>query len=354
MLICLIVILPSCIIPPERAQSNPTNLTMASPAIPQESQSEQRNAIRRAATVVSEGNLDADNKDTSPLIDSTMDILNVIYDNDTAIVGLAYDEPGANSSKSQLPPAVHANATDPHSKRKQSNNIQSSFINFDDVDCADESNKNSDNFATCQLEQVSANHRSAANSNKIGRLNFWQPKENRGATHLIARFRYHSNQTRAASDAGTTLARKRRESFTVPIGREMPPTIEASQMRFLRHKIWLSSSADCSPASSNTLMWELKVPSASNESAQLVDVDAESIVGKNFHLVGDKSIVDKCIVLTVSSAGDAAELPVASCKVVSANSMPLTDELDHLPSVSVVQPIREDLLLQQQSLGGKL
>jgi len=316
-------------------------------------------------------NLGAEN-DTNPVDPFPTDNLNVIYDNDTAITGSAYEKSTGDSSKGQTPPMSENNGTFELNLRNKhaNNNVQSGFINMDQTE-PDETNKNQDNFATCLLASI-------RDGKAIGRLNFWQPKENRGAAHLIARFRYPKGEYLTRTN--DKLERKRRESFSVPIEGETPQNMMDNcnqvTMHLLKHKIWLRhplNDTDCSSTiepirnnNSTILMSELKVPSSKHDSDELVDLDAETIIGKSFHLAGDESFVGRCIALTVSmnssnksdesenDKNSEANIFLATCKVTSSSTMPSNDhELDHSPSVSVVQPIREDLLLQQQTVLGR-
>ena len=264
----------------------------------------------------------------------------MIYDSDSATTGLGHHQNDSTrrESQQQVSPAGQLLGGGSEARARSSAN-QSSFIHSDSMDQEHESTLSGaqDNLATCHLSGLNS-------SNSIlGRLNFWQPKEARGVTHLLARFRYARAQAPAA--------RARRESFTLPIEREPPaggdpqaasalePNLAkaAPSARQIRHQVWLIGAANSSQLGQP--LASLKVAN-SMEAQHLVDVDVETTLGKEFHLSGDKSIIGRQLRVTLSP-NNASELHLASCTIVAVQQRLPADELDHLPSVSVVQPTRE-------------
>lgn len=309
--------------------------------------------MKRATLTIIPENLDlkTTNSSHSPLLNN-IDNLNVIYDNDTTLT---------IEMASSTPPSLSPDVGAPNEVANQSTGCgkwrsQGSFVNFESGDDIQEV---SDQFATCLL----AGNKSAHIQQLLGRLNFWQPIKNRGLLHLIARIQYNT----------TAHERKRRESFQT-IVEHRPHTNETTTTSSptggqLRHQIWLLDlgEEDCNSVDGsqlaglnaiNNLLGEMVStttrethPNGGEHSKHLltVDIDAELIVNR-FNLTGAANpIVEKCLVLTGAgnekqAGGEPTRHSIGSCRVTLSDRMPSVSELDHLPSVSVVQPIREDLL----------
>lgn len=290
---------------------------------------------------------------TAPNYETTnlaIDNLNVIYDNDTTIVELA---------------------TAPHAKQRPSTSGGAGTPNsFVHSESADQVQETSDQFATCLLEPSLA--AGSQFHGLVGRLNFWQPIQNRGVTHLVARLRYSirspaepdQSQASSAKAAGPGApARRRRESFQAPIERA-PGDADAHQQQpveavgsKLRHCVWLveraAGLAGCATADGHAhqtdgkLVAELvSTATVSGDRSQVVDVDAELIVA-HFNLTGTNSLAGKCLHLSLADGLQ----PIGVCEVTLSDDLPPATGLDHYPSVSVVQPVREDLLGRRQRNG---
>lgn len=314
-----------------------------------------------------------------------LDNLNVIYDNDTEHIDLS--PPQQQQQQEQL--LVAGNERGQRGSNGSVKQAKSSFVHgehFDDIQ------EQQDAYATCLLEPIKRNSADdVVVTNLTGRLNFWQPIQNRGVLHLIARFRYVSTATpRGAGEPGDLAtargAREKRESFQTPIEHRPPILTELDRQKHdmvvqkqRHHQIWLLkecpdslTSNDINSDNSNgtvasaqaesqarqvqsgTLLAEVK----SKESQGTIDIDAESVVGK-FNLTDTNSIMNKCLELSFgtselprdesSTKGSSALSPdgpktLGFCKIVQSKNLPPVGELEHLPSVSEVQPIREDLL----------
>lgn len=131
-----------------------------------------------------------------------------------------------------------------------------------------------------------------------------------------------SNQTGVGSQRLT-----KRESFRAPIERA-PADGSVAQIDRVRHRIIFEGAK--SPLA------ELSATGGGSSSG-LVDIDAELVVSR-FNLTEPNGIANKFLEL---------ELPggavIGRCKVIITDKL-LPTELDGLPSVSEVQPTREDLL----------
>lgn len=264
-----------------------------------------------------------------------LDNLNVIYDNDTEHIEL---------SQAPASPADGAGAGG-----KAAPN--GSFVHGEH---GDEAPEQQDNYATCPLDFSAAN---APLSSSVGRMNFWQPIKNRGALHLLARLRYEPTLVVvSANQTGSEgrQSRLRRESFQTLIERVAPSsgglqnesaTGKARPHRV--HRLWLLD--DCGSAQTRrSLFAELKSHELPNAT---VDLDAELVLAK-YNLTEPNSIIGKCLQLeAASSDGDVAAAEsaserniLASCTVLASDNLPPVSELEHVASVSQLQPVREELL----------
>lgn len=262
-----------------------------------------------------------------------LDNLNVIYDND--------NEP-AELNLTSAP--VNGFGQYQANKREQTNGetapSKSGFVHSEHADGVLEQR---DNYATCSLQSTKANNSLARNL--VGRLNFWQPIENRGVLHMIARLQFElSNNTTAAA----TLTRRRRESFETLVEQVAPnqgqPAIETRKTI----KIWLSNDAqesDChnslvaNSTGSRKLFAELIWAANEQFNKTVVDIDAELVVNR-FNLTAPESIIGKCLHLE----HEQESFTFATCKILSSANLPPVSELEHLASLGSVQPIREELL----------
>lgn len=261
---------------------------------------------------------------------------NVIYDNDTTLN--VHTTPATNS-----------------------------FVDSANVYDAIDELQTKDQFATCSLEQ----QRPTSVEDLVGRLDFWQPIENRGILHLVARIVY---SLPTANSQAHNETRRKRESFQILIERRAPSDLdgdfqfentksqrEEKQPIQLRHELFLAD--DCEPnnrragdnqtAASGGLFGEIKSTKISASGARrTVDIDAELVVGQ-FNLTGTNGIENKCLQLKLLHEDRGTEL-IGKCQVKVGATAPQQMEnqnnnnaetkLDFASSVSVVQPVREELL----------
>lgn len=352
----------------------------------------------QSPTQNSTNSADNNNDETNPqfTFNETIDNLNVIYDNDTTLSDLiAQQRTQSQPSK----PATSA-ASEPTSSTNEPilSGPKSLFVNRERNE--DSLMNERENFATCKLEPPllvytngtvqncrNGNGTEQFGTNLVGRLNFWQPIYNRGILHLLARVRYTRVRPEPASSNETVTApnespvaemksaeRNKRESFRIPIERARPfngsqpmnddwhaisaastsnlPQRDIGKQTSPRHQIWLvtpDSSCGCGASSKSApqLVAELRRSEQTDVSvsgAGVVDIDAEIALGR-FSLAPSTSSTDnannligKYLSLTF---GDET---VACCQVTQSDTLPPVKDIGHLPSVSVVQPIREDLL----------
>jgi hypothetical protein len=337
-----------------------------------------------------------------------LDNSNVIYDNDGDSINLTQSSVSATTSggqsngsnvsagpsllKSLVMAASHNSTPTTTTTRPPAQSMStSSFVHREH---ADETEEQQDNYATCLL--IAANDGSnQANAGGgvaklAGRLNFWQPIQNRGVTHMIARLRYeyHSssinsqsadetNNTNIATDGSSSThdkqrSRQKRESFQALI--ERPPPVmsmakPAPTAHTLIHQIRLYDH-DCSslpPLTTNNsaskagkLVAELKADLVNGT----VDMDSELIVG-HLNLAEPNPIINKCLRVILTKANGRSdpidrvrvsqqeandELDVGHCKIVRSNILPPVSELEQSPNVaSNIQALREDLLVSGSS-----
>lgn len=287
---------------------------------------------------------------------------------------------------------------------------QSSTSSFVHREHADESQEQQDNYATCLLTVPTEPSSAAAtqvNISKLaGRLNFWQPIQNRGVAHMIARLRYEYNSNNSSKDITTStkldssqqLRRRRRESFQSLIERAPPAMKDQNETTMSRpsmgnqlvHQVWLHDD-DCTNAVAianvnkgetqvkRKLLAELKAIVVNGT----IDMDSELIIG-HLNLAETNSILNKCLRISLLLIDNSAltpreqnkdldtttntsnsqqqqpqrqplsqpnELLVGYCKIVQSDSLPPVSELEQSPSVaSNIQPLREDLLVSGSSL----
>lgn len=303
----------------------------------------------------------------------------MIYDNDGEQINLAHsnDSPapttgGDQAAVKQQQEAGSMKAAARHTLVDAYNN-KSSTNSFVHREHADETQEQQDNYATCLLmETLSEADHPPVNITKLaGRLNFWQPIENRGVAHMIARLRYsYDSEPRGTplSDSSRQLLRRKRESFQTLIERAPPsmkdqsetPTMTrpAAMGNQLVHQVWLHDDDDCTGAirvngepgkEQRKMVAELKAFVVNGT----IDMDSELIVG-HLNLTHTNSILDKCLRMNLLLANDenqTREIQVGHCKIVQSDSLPPVGELEQVASVaSNIQPLREDLLVSGSSL----
>lgn len=291
--------------------------------------------------------------DTSAISDN----LNVIYDNDTTLAELPSSKASDLIASSSQKPSQSNQHHHQHLNQDQQQETASSgkgvnkLSDFVNSDQPEETEK--ENFATCLLEEFSGQQIA---QNLIGRLNFWQPVNNRGVLHLLVRIRYMR-----INDSQRANSRKRRESFRTPV--ERAPMNSSSTLLIhpefsakFRHQIWLvdnckSNSLVLNKTNHTNLLAEASIYSDAlsspnrinntnnniNNTADIFDLDSELIVAK-FNLTGTNGLVGRHLNFVVPSGEQ-----VACCQVTNSDILPAS-ELDNLPSISVVQPTPEHLL----------
>lgn len=255
-----------------------------------------------------------------------IDNLNVIYDNDTTIVELP-----VNVAKQQQPVLVVG--TQQGRTPSTSSKSMSDFVNSDRT----EENER-ENYATCQLESI---NNTTSIIGLIGRLNFWQPIQARGALHLLARLRYlEKQQERQLPQKLSGLDRRRRESFRAPVERAPAEGtfVNNTKSKLSRHQIWLQPNG-CFSLNDRRLLVEISQTNldetSNGSSSRLIDIDAELMLSQ-FNLSGQSNvIIDKYLTLESPNG-----IPLGCCKVSQTERM-ISSELDSLPSVSVLQPTRD-------------
>lgn len=309
-----------------------------------------------------------------------LDNSNVIYDNDTEPAGQSSLSPAEESGASdkrvaakidgehrQLSVGFNGNVTQGEKWQQAASANSASFVNSERAD--EEPQEPQDNYATCLLEPTNVDSDSTPGGHNLtGRLNFWQPVQNRGVMHLVARLRYEVNLTNVANSRS---GRERRESFQTLIERAPPshmelgssaasssPVAELDQLKHsmaarnqVVHQIWLNEChllANSTASETNgRLLAELKA--FVTNGSHLVDIDSEATVG-HFNLTDTNSIVDKCLHLTQLVPGEStgAHISLAHCRVAQSERLPPVNELDQPASVqspaSNIQPVREELL----------
>lgn len=271
----------------------------------------------------------------------SLDNLNVIFDNDTSIVEVSH-----SSSPLSLSPttAININSSNRHSSDNEprlKGSVRDGFINGEHSEEADR-----ESYATCRL--IPDQNDSELEKTFYGRLNFWQPVNNGGVLHLVARILYKSvNHT---TDYNHTIIK--RESFRTPI--ERPPVEgisadrEAIRLRN-RHQIKLVQRCQDIASQDGELFAELITASPNVFSGNKMDVDNRKEEDRN--IVFDSEMIVPRFNLTDINGIEGRYLSlvspknktIACCRVETTNN-PATNESENWSSVSVVQPIKVDFL----------
>lgn len=219
----------------------------------------------------------------------------------------------------------------------------------DFVNCDRGEDAEHENYATCLFApfgktatlQSTSNNTRYIIGGQTGRFNFWQPINNQGVLHLLVRIRYQLDIKESSTEFNATAIHQinKRESFRAPIERA-PNGNDSSQhssrtSTLLKHQVWLVDSCDSDVPATGRLLTHLSP--TGNGGGGIVDVDAEIAVSQ-FNLTGTNAITNKYLLLNLPDG-----IPVGCCSVSQTDNLPAS-ELDNLPSVSVVQPQREDLL----------
>lgn len=269
---------------------------------------------------------------------AAIDNINVIYDNDTTVVELPTNDnyEGLNSN------------TVSFGKHKSSSKMMNDFINSDRTEEVER-----ENYATCLFEPLG---NSKQVSSQVGRLNFWQPINNRGALHVLVRFRYIEHNLNGANLSEPAHSVKRRESFRAPV-EQIPDGINNSlqinnSIKKKKHQIWLTN--ECKTIHHDRqLLIEVNPTvesSQPNNESKVIDFDAELTIA-HVNLSGANSIINKHLIIELPDHLNNKQVgrEFACCKVKQVETFPIT-ELDNLASISVVQPIREDLLITTSTI----
>lgn len=285
-----------------------------------------------------------------------MDNLNIIFDNDTSILELeqldgrqlklssglsSTNKTSSSSSPSNDGPNEYNSSSD------DKHNAKDAFVNSDQNDELER-----ENYASCRMDLVKDIRYDSGESKSsgfYGRLNFWQPVNNSGVMHLVARINYNRD---SISKQQVSHNITKRESFRTPI--ERPPAEgisadrEALRLRN-KHQIWVVDSCENYKQRSNLLAELIPTDPMSynyqfansngnnNNNNNLVNIDAEIIVSQ-FNLTDTNQISSRYLTLELPD-----NLIIACCQVINTNN-PATNEFDSWTSVSMVQPVREDIL----------
>lgn len=270
---------------------------------------------------------------------AAIDNINVIYDNDTTVLELPLDDNyGGLSSGNSLSFGKH-----------KSSSKMGDFVNSDRTEEVER-----ENYATCLIEPFGDVKQVGS---QVGQLNFWQAINNRGALHILARFRYTEHgvnkDNTATNDSRQPVFHsiEKRESFRAPV-EHIPIGINNSvginnYLKRSIYRIWMANECKAVVNNERSLFIELS-PSIElpqqNDEIKIVDFDAELTIGR-FNLSGPNSILNKHLVFELPDQFNKQEMArkFACCKIKQVDSFPV-NELDNLASVSVVQPVREDLL----------
>lgn len=279
---------------------------------------------------------------------NNIDNLNVIYDNDTSLAEQAPNKQLAQQATGVLltPEFIGSDAKAEISKQLPAKPLNQ-FVNRDRNEEFEQ-----ENYATCLFESNLTNGTSL-----VGRINFWQAINNRGVLHLLARLRYElKTNTLISGNSSMKHAVNKRESFRTLV--EKTPSDGADELAAGRqpikpkHQLWLiESNLECQSEraalqlSKRRLLAELSSAfSTMSQKLNTVDIDAELAIGQ-FNLTGSNDLINRWLVFSLPDGS-----PIGCCRVTQSSIMPAS-ELDSLPSVNVVQPIKESLLPIKQQLG---
>lgn len=270
---------------------------------------------------------------------AAIDNINVIYDNDTTVLELQTNDnyDGLNSN---------ANLFSKHKSPSKMND----FINSDRTEEVER-----ENYATCLFEPLGDSRRVGS---QMGRLNFWQPINNRGALHVLVRFRYTEYTMNETNSREPVHSIKRRESFRAPIER-VPDGINSgpqmnNSIEKKKHQIWLANECKTIHQHDGQLLIEVSPTIESSQpdnGSKVIDFDAELTIA-HFNLSGANSIMNKHLIIELPNHhlnSKQVGREFACCQVKQVDTFPIT-ELDNLASISVIQPVREDLLITTSTI----
>lgn len=234
------------------------------------------------------------------------------------------------------PPDQGADQKSANDKQQQPSKLatemgSSEMSRFDEAE-AENGGYERENFATCLVERSQGDGQQI--EDQSGRLNFWQPINNRGVMHLAAHYTY---KLVAAKDK---QARSRRESFRAPIERApsdnpaaLDKLIRSSHLE--RDQIWLvascegnftppiqpSSEAGTPPSATGSASSKLLAELTRQQvDPSTVEIDSELIVGQ-FNLTGVNEIANKHLLL-LRRQDERLATRIACCKVIQTNTMP--------------------------------
>lgn len=275
-------------------------------------------------------NITSNEKPLGPTISAGWENLNVIFDGETTNVELNPIQ-STSSNESSMPTSVTLEAQTNGESRKTA--INDGFINGDHIDEIER-----ENHATCRMVLIQNITDEREQANFFGRLNFWQPVNNSGVMHLVARIQYSQSLT---SNHNHTISK--RESFRAPVERppaEGIPADKAISRLLNKHQIWLVQSCN-SYKKLDSLLAELtptpQVTPNATTSDKLVNFDVELVVA-HYNLTESNELADRYLIFQLPNGKTLA------CCQVNLTENPPINELDGWSSVSMVQPVREDLL----------
>lgn len=261
---------------------------------------------------------------------SSSTVLNEVYDNEV------YINSGNNQGEERAGNSTQKAADDQQQQQPQpkTSNKMGDFVNFDRVE-AENGGYERENYATCLVEGSPSDGQQI--QDQAGRLNFWQPINNRGVMHLVAHYTYKLAPAKQL---------RRRESFRAPIERapsDSPTALDKliRSNHLERDQIWLVNSCDANftPPSSSSVAAAAASSSPSPDQvsagqllAELtrqqvdpatVEVDSELVVGQ-FNLTGLNEIANKHLLL-FRRRDERLATRIACCKVIQTDTMPAID-----------------------------
>lgn len=282
--------------------------------------------------------------------------INVIFDsehNNNSNCVCNCDHGGQSDNSTTLKP--NSTTGSGHDEQQQAKSAggskMSDFVNFDRVE-AENGGYEKENYASCLVEK-SPNDSEQIND-QWGRLNFWQPINNRGVLHMVAHYTYKFAEQQQQQLRQVKQLR-RRESFRAPIERlptaadSSPTTSSLDQLirsnHLNRDQIWLVNS--CDPNDFTAAADDKTIDDSSGSQRlvaeltrqlvepAMVEVDSELIVGQ-FNLTGLNEITNKhLLVVRRQDKGRAAR--IACCKVSQTDTMPASDLPERANKTTTVQ-----------------
>lgn len=263
---------------------------------------------------------------------AAIDNINVIYDNDTTILELS---PNDNYGGLSLNSLIFG-------KQHKSPSKIGEFINSDRTEEVER-----ENYATCLIEPFgNIKH---INS-QAGQLNFWQAINDRGPLHILVRIRhkeYENSKLNTTNDLRHPVHPiEKRESFRAPVEHIPTGITDGSRLNRKIYQIWMAN--ECKTVRNDRQLLVEVSPTfetpQQTDGHKVVDFDAELTIN-HFNLTGKNSILNKHLIIELPDQLNRREIAreFACCKVNQVNSFPV-NELDNFASISIVQPVREDLL----------